>query len=138
MILTRLALATALIQPVPVLADVLQDEVIACMDFATDGAGIILADQLTHDIWPSVHFVDVRSASQHKAGTIPGAVNIGWREIPARLDELPQDGLVVLFCNTGARSSQATFAARLLGRENVVVLQSGYENWRASAPYRPD
>ena len=101
------------------------------MDFATYESGIILPAQITEDLIPSVTFVDTRDAAQYQAGTIAGAVNIEWREIPARLDELPERGLVVLFCNTGSLSAQATFAARLMGRENVVVLQSGYAGWQA-------
>ena len=57
--------------------------------------------------------------------------------MPRRLDELPTTGMVVLFCNTGVRSSQATFAARVLGHKNVLVLQSGYEGWLITAAYIP-
>lgn len=101
------------------------------MDFATYESGIILPAQITEDMIASVTFIDTRDADQFSAGTIDGAVNIEWREIPGRIDELPEAGLVVLFCNTGSLSAQATFAARLMGRENVVVLQSGYAGWQA-------
>ncbi len=115
----------------------LADEIVSYMDFATDTQGIILPEQLTQDIFGDITFVDTRSAVSHAAETIPGARHIEWREVPSRLAELPETGMVVLFCNTGVRSSQAMFAARLLGRENVFVLQSGYQGWLQSAPYRP-
>ncbi|TCP62422.1 rhodanese-related sulfurtransferase [Rhodovulum bhavnagarense] len=101
------------------------------MDFAPYEAGIILPDQITPELISRVTFVDARSADQYRAGTIPGALNVEWREIPARLDELPDEGLVVLFCNTGSLSAQAAFAARLMGRENIVVLQTGINGWMA-------
>lgn len=107
------------------------------MDFTTYEAGIILPAQLTEEVWPAVHFVDTRSGDQFAAGTIPGAAHIEWREVPARLDELPEDGMVVLFCNTGTLSAQAMFAARLMGRENVMVLQTGLLGWRENAAYKP-
>ncbi|MGV6812076.1 MAG: rhodanese-like domain-containing protein [Brevirhabdus sp.] len=119
------------------LASDLGDEITGYMDFATYEAGIILPQQLTEDVFSSVTFVDTRDAAQFEEGTIPGAVNIEWREVPSRLDELPEDGMVVLFCNTGSLSAQATFAARLMGRENVLVLQTGIQGWRETAAYKP-
>lgn len=115
----------------------LEDEIIGYMDFATEAEGIILPEQVTEDIFNDVFFVDTRSLAHYQAGTIPGAVHIEWREVPRRLDELPTTGMVVLFCNTGVRSSQATFAARVLGHTNVLVLQSGYAGWLITAAYIP-
>lgn len=122
----------------PVLAGELEDEIIGYMDFATEAEGIILPQQLTEDVFHAVYFVDVRSAEAHATGTIPGAVNIEWRQVPGRLDELPETGMVILFCDTGVRSSQATLAARLLGRGNVLVMQSGYQGWLRDAAYKPE
>lgn len=122
----------------PALAGELENEILGYMDFATEAEGIILPQQLTKDVFADIHFVDVRSADSHAAGTIPGAVNIEWRQVPGRLAELPETGMVVLFCDTGARSSQATFAARVLGRSNVLVMQSGYQGWLRDAAYKPE
>ena len=108
------------------------------MDFATEAEGIILPEQVTEGIVNDVFFVDTRSLAQYQAGTIPGAVHIEWREVPRRLDELPTTGMVVLFCNMGVRSSQATFAARVLEHTNVLVLQSGHEGWLITAAYMPE
>ncbi len=134
------AVSIALIASIasPLSAQDLADEIIGYMDFATYDAGIILPEQLTEDIWDALYFVDTRDAAQFNAGSIPGAVHIEWREIPARLDELPADKKVVLYCNTGTLSAQATFAARLMGHENVVVLQSGFDGWQANAAYQPE
>ena len=121
----------------PAAANDLLDEITGYMDFATPTEGIIVPAQLTEDVFANVFFVDARSTSDHAAGTIPGAINIDWREIPGRLDEIPDDGMVVVFCNTGVRSSQAVFASRLLGHTNMLVMQSGYEGWLQTAGYRP-
>lgn len=99
------------------------------LDFATEGEGIIAPAQLTEDLLPQVQFVDVRNASAFGRNPIAGAIHIPWREIVARLDEVPQDGLAVLYCDTGAISAQAMFAARLMGRDNVLVLQGGRAGW---------
>ena len=130
------ALACALAAPLA--AEELAEGIISYMDFATYEAGIILPEQLTKEVFHSVYFVDTRDAAQFEEETIPGAINIEWREIPSRLDELPETGMVVLVCNTGSLSAQAAFAARVMGRENVLVLQTGLRGWSSHAGYIPD
>ena len=107
------------------------------MEFAPYAAGIILTGQLDRTVFESVVFIDARDARQYAAGSIPRAVNIEWREVLARRNEIPRDRKVVMFCNTGSLSAQATFALRVAGFDNVVVLQDGLEGWLRDAPYRP-
>ncbi|MEC3861901.1 rhodanese-like domain-containing protein [Mesobacterium sp. TK19101] len=132
-------LVAASLAAAPVLAqdDAVAEAVIDYMDFATYEAGIILPNQIDQTVFDAATFIDTRDAEQFGKDTIPGAVNIEWREIPGRLDEIPDSGLVILFCNTGSLSAQATFAARLMGRENVVVLQSGINGWHQDSAYKP-
>ncbi|MBU1212366.1 MAG: rhodanese-like domain-containing protein, partial [Alphaproteobacteria bacterium] len=77
------------------------------MEFAPYDAGIIVPQQITKDIFESVVFVDTRDAEQFAKGTIPGARHIEWREVLSRIDEIPTDKKVILFCNTGSLSAQA-------------------------------
>lgn len=105
--------------------------------FAEYEAGIILPRQIDQAVFESAVFVDTRDAEQFAVGTIPGAAHIEWREVLDRIDEIPTSQLTVLFCNTGSLSAQATFALRVAGRDNVVVLQSGYQGWLVDAAYRP-
>jgi rhodanese-related sulfurtransferase len=118
--------------------EALLEAITGYMDFATYDSGIIMPDQMDRLVFDNALILDTRDAAQFAAGHIPGAVNIEWREVPGRLDELPASGMVILYCNTGTLSAQAAFAARLLGRENVLMLQTGYEGWQANAAYRPD
>lgn len=122
----------------PLAADDLSEALIDYMNFATYDAGIIEPAQLTEDVFHSIYFVDTRDAEQFAQETIPGAVNIEWREVPSRLDEIPETGMVVFVCNTGSLSAQAAFAARVMGRENVLVLQTGLRGWSSHAGYIPD
>ncbi|NDW53945.1 rhodanese-like domain-containing protein [Aliiroseovarius sp. PrR006] len=107
------------------------------MMFSEYESGIILPEQIDEDVFNAVLFVDARDAEQFEAGTIPGAVNIEWREVLDRIDEIPTDKKVVVFCNTGTLSSQASFALRVAGRDNVVVLQTGRNGWMENAAYKP-
>jgi rhodanese-related sulfurtransferase len=134
----RLALILALTLSAPAFADGAAIEAMQdYMEFATYEAGIILPQQLDETVFSAATFIDTRDAAQFAAGTIPGAINIEWREVLGRMDEIPETGMVVLFCNTGSLSAQATFALRVAGRENAVVLQTGIIGWQENAAYRP-
>ena len=107
-------------------------------EFAPYDAGIILPEQITEDIFDSVTFIDTRSDVEFSEATIPGAMHIEWREVFGQIDNVPPTGKVVLFCNTGALTAQAACGLRVLGRENVLVLQTGYHGWLENAAFRPD
>ena len=107
------------------------------MEFTPYEAGIIVPQQLAKDVFESVVFIDTRDAGQFAKGSIPGARNIEWREVLARIDEIPKDKKVILFCNTGSLSAQAAFALRVAGRDNVLVLQTGIEGWKKDAAFKP-
>ena len=107
-------------------------------EFATYDAGIILPEQISEDIFDSVTFIDTRSQDEFTEATIPGAIHVEWRDIFGQIDEVPTTGKVVLFCNTGALSAQAAFGLRVLGRENVLVLQTGYHGWLENAAFVPE
>lgn len=120
-----------------VAADPVQEAMQDYAEFAPYDAGIILPAQVTQDIFDDVMFIDTRSAEEFGTATIPSAVNIEWREIFGRINEVPSDQRVILFCNTGALSAQAAFGLRVLGRENVLVLQTGYHGWLENAAHKP-
>lgn len=118
-------------------ADPVREAMQEYSEFATYDAGIILPEQITEEIFTNVTFVDTRSQEEHLDGTIPGASHIEWRDIFGRLEDLPADSKIILFCNTGTLSAQAAFGLRVLGHENVLVLQTGYLGWLENSAYRP-
>ena len=137
--LSALIGVTGLLAPATAASEeALLEAITSYMDFATYDSVIIMPDQMDRLVFDSAMIVDTRDAAQFAEGHIPGAVNIEWRAVPGRLDELPASGMVILYCNTGTLSAQAAFAARLLGRENVLMLQTGYEGWQTTAAYRPE
>ena len=132
-----LALTFAVVSPVQA-----NEEAIEAMNdymaFQEYESGIMVPQQIDQIVFEASTFIDTRDAEQFEAATIPGAINIEWREVLDRIDEIPQEGKVILFCNTGSLSAQATFALRVAGRENVVVLQSGFLGWQENAAYKPE
>lgn len=133
------AAAVALgVHAAPVMAqDAAIDALQEYMMFSEYGAGIILPQQIDQTVFEAALFVDTREAGQFEEATIPGAVNIEWREVLDRLDEIPEDRMTILFCNTGILSAKAAFALRVAGRSNVVVLQSGFDGWQQDAAWKP-
>jgi len=105
------------------------------LEFTEYGSSIILPEQIPAEDWPDILVIDARDAAQFEADRIPGAANIEWREAVARRDEIPRDQPVVVYCNTGSLSAQAVFALRLLGWDNVRVLQDGLEGWKAKGGF---
>lgn len=105
------------------------------LDFAEYSSSLIWPEQIPKADWKKVFIVDARDAAQFEKEHIPGAVNIEWRQAVARRAELPRDRMVVMYCNSGSLSAQAVFALRLLGHDNVKVLQDGLEGWKSKGGF---
>lgn len=105
--------------------------------FAEATAGVIGPGQIDRAVFEAALFVDTRPAKRYAEDTIPGAINIDWRQVLDRLDEIPSSRPTILFCDSGALSAQAVFALRVVGRTNVLVLRSGLDGWRAEAAWKP-
>jgi len=131
--LHTLALAVCLLLPITAPAAE-KPEVVGAMeeylDFSEYGSSLIWPEQIPAEDWKKVMVIDARDASQFAREHIPGAVNIEWRQAVARRGDIPRDRMVVVYCNSGSLSAQAVFALRLLGWDNVKVLQDGLEGWK--------
>lgn len=111
------------------------DEMEAYLEFVDYGGGIMFAEQIPRDDWKRFLVIDARDAAQYGRGHIPGAVNMDWRRVLARRNEIPKDRPVLIYCNTGTLSAQAAFALRVAGWENVRILQGGMEEWKAKGGF---
>ena len=105
------------------------------MDFSEYGSSLIWPEQIPAEDWKKIMVIDARDAAQFAKDHIPGAKNIEWRKIVAQRNQIPKSGLVVVYCNSGSLSAQAVFALRLLGWDNVKVLQDGFEGWKAKGGF---
>ncbi len=131
--LRTLALVAALLVPIAAPAAENPEVVKAMeeyMDFTEYGSSIIWPEQIPAEDWKKITVLDARDAGQFAKDHIPGAINIEWRQAVARRHEIPKDKLVVYYCNSGSLSAQAVFALRLLGWDNVKVLQDGMDGWK--------
>lgn len=72
--------------------------------------------------------LDVRTPEEFNSGHIAGAVNISIDELAQRLNEVPQDKPVVLYCRSGNRSNQASQILERAGYAEIYDL-GGIINW---------
>ena len=54
-----------------------------------------------------IHLIDVRSTAEVAQGMIQGAKNVPLHTLPLRLEDLPQDKKIVIYCSSGNRSTMA-------------------------------
>ena len=75
--------------------------------------------------------VDVRSAEEFAAGHIPGARNIPFQEIAARMDELDAPTGVALYCMVGPRARKAEEALVAAGYDAAIHhIDGGLTAWK--------
>lgn len=74
--------------------------------------------------------LDVRNRTEHAAGHVPGSHQLSGGRLMWHLDELPAEGTIVTYCQSGVRNSVAASALRRAGY-NVVELDGSYAGWKA-------
>ena len=74
--------------------------------------------------------LDVRNRTEHTAGHIPGSHQLSGGRVMWNLNELPADGTIVTYCQSGVRNSVAASALRRAGYD-IVELDGSYAAWTA-------
>lgn len=82
------------------------------------GQGAFMLDVRTQEEWDEVH--------------IPGAVLIPLDELPSRLDEVPKDAEVVVYCRSGNRSLTGRDILLGAGFQEVTSMLGGIKEWQSS------
>ncbi len=71
--------------------------------------------------------IDVRESWEFERGHVPGAVNVPMSEITSRLQDVPDN--VVLVCASGSRSAHVAGYLTLNGYQKVANLAGGTAGW---------
>jgi hydroxyacylglutathione hydrolase len=74
--------------------------------------------------------LDVRNKTEHAAGHIPGSEQLSAGRVLWHTDQLPTEGVIVSYCQSGVRNSVAASALRRAGFD-VVELEGSYLGWKA-------
>jgi NADPH-dependent 2,4-dienoyl-CoA reductase/sulfur reductase-like enzyme/rhodanese-related sulfurtransferase len=80
--------------------------------------------------------LDVRTAAEFSEGSIHPAVNIPLDELRSRLDEVPGDKTIYVFCQQGMRGYLAQRILVQNGFKNVANLSGGYLLWKVCTEER--
>ena len=76
--------------------------------------------------------LDVRSASElGHTGRLIGAYHIHLTELQERMDEVPKDRPVYIFCASGLRSMVAASFLKRAGWEDLTVVLGGLTGWKS-------
>jgi rhodanese-related sulfurtransferase len=81
------------------------------------------------DVEEDLLLVDIRTPAEVAQGAIPGALVLPMHLIPLRLDDLPRDRDLVLYCRSGARSYQACAYLLEQGFRRAINLRGGIVAW---------
>ncbi len=73
--------------------------------------------------------LDVRQDWETKLCRLDNAVHIPIEEIELRVDELPRDGEIVVYCHQGVRSAAVAEYLRQMGFADVKNLAGGVDAW---------
>lgn len=79
-----------------------------------------------------LHILDVRSEAEFAAGHIPGAVNIPFNHVGARLAQVPggADEELYVYCGHGPRAYMAGSSLRQGGRSRLTYVRGHFAGWQ--------
>jgi len=78
-----------------------------------------------------LYVLDVRSPEEFREGHVPGAVNVPYDQIAARIAEVPKDKDVVLYCRSGRRAGIAADVLAANGYTRLSHLEGDMQAWIA-------
>jgi len=82
---------------------------------------------------PTLFIIDVRTSEEYNQGYIKNAVSIPLSELESRADELPLDlqTPLLVYCQSGYRSVQASQQLTSMNYSQVHNLDGGFSAWKA-------
>jgi rhodanese-related sulfurtransferase len=80
----------------------------------------------------SLIVLDVRTPEEYAAGHIPGAINIPYTHLPARISDLPDASSkdIVIYCATGVRAENGAERLRENGFTRLLHLDGDMKAWQ--------
>jgi len=96
---------------------------------------VLHTEQLDHRLREGGLLLDVRTEAEFRRGHIDGAVNIPIDDLRSRLEEIPRDRTLLVYCLTGIRSYYACRILRQVGF-HALNFSGGYMVYCAAEPSR--
>jgi len=74
--------------------------------------------------------IDLRPIEEYRKGHLPAARSIPLTELENRFEEIPRDGLVVLYCECPLKDAEHVYRfLRVRTYRNVSVMAEGFSAW---------
>jgi hydroxyacylglutathione hydrolase len=98
---------------------------------------LVGADKARRTLANGAAALDVREPNEFAAGHLEGAIHVPLGDLERRLDELPRDRPIVVYCAHGERSTSAASILERHGLGPAEVLNGGFGAWQeAGLPAR--
>ncbi len=78
--------------------------------------------------------IDVRGVGEWEARSVEGNINLPLQELQSRLDEVPRDKPLIIYCKGAYRSAIAASILQRDGITNLVDLRGGFDAWAEAHP----
>lgn len=79
-----------------------------------------------------IELIDIRSEAEVAQGVLPDSQYLPMHMIPLRMQDLPKDKDIVLYCRSGARSYHACSYLMQQGITNCLNMRGGIIAWARS------
>lgn len=79
---------------------------------------------------PDIYLLDVRTLGEYTQKRLKGARLIPIDQIQRRLNEIPKNRPIIVYCETGMRSAQVGRYLDSLGYQGVYNLSQGLMGWQ--------
>lgn len=76
--------------------------------------------------------LDVREPYERELAVIEPSLHIPMNEVPDRLEEIPKDRTVVVYCHGGVRSAMVAGFLEVRGFREIANLKGGIDAWSLS------
>lgn len=78
---------------------------------------------------PNTTFLDVREEEEVAIGAIPNSIHIPLNLLPRKLEQIPKDCPLIVYCHHGGRSLQAINFLLAKGFDQIANLKGGINAW---------
>ena len=80
----------------------------------------------------NVLVIDVRTPEEYAQGHLKGAINIPLSDLPLRIGGLEHNRPIIVYCQTGSKSAQASTILVRAGFTKVYSMEGGITAWTNS------
>ncbi len=77
-------------------------------------------------------FLDVRTPGEYQSGHVPHAKLIPVQTLANRLNEVPKDKKVIVYCESGVRAGRAAELLVSQGYTNILSMKASMRGWRSA------